>query len=82
MHKICYVATVPLTIRSFFIRQIKFLSNQGFDVSVICSPDDSIALELGGNITFIPVELPRGISVVGSLKAIKNLYNVFKEEQL
>lgn len=81
MHKICYVATVPLTIRSFFIPQIQFLSNQGFDVSVICSPDDSIALELGGNITFIPVEIPRGISVVGSLKAIKNLYNVFKKEK-
>lgn len=81
MHKICYVATVPLTIRSFFIPQIQFLSNQGFDVSVICSPDDSIALELGGNITFIPVEIPRGISVVGSLKAMKNLYNVFKKEK-
>ncbi|MEF2838380.1 MAG: glycosyltransferase family 4 protein [Oscillospiraceae bacterium] len=81
MHKICYVATVPLTIRSFFIPQIKFLSNKGFDVSVICSPDDSIALELGGNITFIPVEIPRGISVVGSLKAMKNLYNVFKKEK-
>lgn len=81
MHKICYVATVPLTIRSFFIPQIKFLSNQGFDVSVICSPDDSIALELGENITFIPVEIPRGISVVGSLKAMKNLYNVFKKEK-
>lgn len=81
MHKICYVATVPLTIRSFFIPQIQFLSNQGFDVSVICSPDDSIALELGENITFIPVEIPRGISVVGSLKAMKNLYNVFKKEK-
>lgn len=81
MHKICYVATVPLTIRSFFIPQIKFLSNQGFDVSVICSPDDSIALELEENITFIPVEIPRGISVVGSLKAMKNLYNVFKKEK-
>ena len=81
MRKICYVVTIPLTIRSFFIPQLKYLSEHGFDVSVICSDDGKIQSELGTTIHYIPVGIPRGISVGGSIKAIKNLKAIFKREQ-
>lgn len=81
MKKICYVVTIPLTIRSFFIPQLKYLAEHGFDVSVICSDDGKIKEELGDTITYIPVEIPRGISVNGSLKAINELKSVFSREK-
>ena len=46
-NKICYVVTVPVTIRAFFIPQLKYLSKHGYDVTVICSDDKKIEAELG-----------------------------------
>lgn len=80
MTKICYVVTVPLTIRSFFIPQLNYLASNGFDVSVICTPDEKIETELGKGITYIPMVIPRGISLLGSLKAIKELKHIFAKE--
>ena len=81
MKKICYVVTVSVTIRAFFIPQLKYLSENGFDVTVICSPDDGLQEELGDKICYIPVDIPRGISVLGSIHATKNLLKIFKEEK-
>lgn len=80
MKKICYIVTIPLTIKAFFIRQLKYLADNGFDVSVVCSPDNNLQCELGEKIKFIPVEIPRGLSVLGSILAIKRIYRIFKKE--
>jgi len=81
MKKICYIVTVPITIRSFFIPQLKYLAENGFDVSVVCSPDSNLQQELGEKITYYPIDIPRGISLSGSIKAIKNLLELFKIEK-
>lgn len=80
MIKICYVVTVSLTIHAFFIPQLKYLADHGFDVSVICSPDEKIRDALGDKITYIPLDIPRGISVFGSLKATYGLRRIFQKE--
>lgn len=79
--KICYIVTLPVTIRSFFIPQLRYLARNGFDVSVVCSRDDSLQEELGNEITYHPIEMPRGISLFGSLKAVWYLYRYFREER-
>lgn len=81
MKKICYVVTKSITIKAFFIPQLKFLAENGYDVSVVCSPDEKLQELLGDKIKFIPLEMPRGLSVFGSIKAIKNLKNIFKKEK-
>ncbi len=81
MKKICYVVTIPLTIRAFFIPQLKYLAENGFDVTVICGSDDVLQSELGEKIHFLPVEIPRGISFVGSIKAIRSLKEIFLKEK-
>lgn len=81
MKKICYVVTIPITIRSFFIPQLEYLAENGFDVSVICSNDGVIKNELGEMINYIPLDIPRGISFCGSIRAIKQLTNIFRREQ-
>ncbi len=81
MKKICYVTTISISIKSFFIPQLRYLANNGFDVSVICSPDDNLQSLLGNDVHYIPVEIPRGIDLIGSIKAIKALAKVFKKEK-
>ena len=81
MYKICYVVTIPLTIESFFIPQLKYLASNGFDVTVVCSNDSSLQEKLGESIRFYPIDIPRGISVGGSIYAIKALTHFFKKEK-
>lgn len=81
MKKICYIVTLPITIRSFFIPQLRYLANNGFEVSVVCSPDDLIQNELGEKVRYIPMEIPRGISVKRGIRAINNLYKLFRIEK-
>ena len=81
MKKICYVVTVPITIRAFFIPQLQYLAEHGFEVHVICSEDEELQGLLGGKIKYIPLNVPRGISIGGMLKAIKELIRIFKREK-
>lgn len=81
MVKICYVVTIPLTIESFFIPQLQYLAANGFDVTVVCSNDSSLQEKLGESIHFYPIDIPRGISVGGSIYALKALTRFFKKEK-
>ena len=65
----------------FFSEQLNYLDANGFDVSVICSYGEQVQKKLNPSIRYIPIEIPRGISFFGSLKAIKNLYHVFQKEK-
>ena len=80
MKKICYVVTIPLTIRAFFIPQLRYLAEHGIDVTVVCRDDGRIAEELGSAIHFHGVAMPRGLSVIGSIKSISQLRSYFKEQ--
>lgn len=81
MTKICYIVTVPQTIRAFFVPQIRYLSNNGYNVSVICSPDSKLKKELGHRIHYYPVPIPRGVSIVGTVKAIIQITKILKKEK-
>lgn len=81
MKKICYVVTIPLTIRAFFIPQLHFLADNGYEVTVICSKDDELQSELGDKVKFIPVNIPRGINPLGMIKAITVLRKIFSREK-
>ena len=80
MKKICYVVTIPLTIRAFFIPQLKYLAENGFDVTVVCGDDGMIAEELGSEIHFYGIDMPRGVSFISSVKAVFQLKPFFKEQ--
>ena len=81
MIKICYVVTIPLTIESFFIPQLQYLAANGFDVTVVCSNDSNLQEKLGESIRFYPIDIPRGVSVGGSIDALKALTHFFKKEK-
>lgn len=81
MKKICYVVTIAATIDSFFIPQLKYLSAKGFDVTVVCSDNETLQEKLGDSIRFFPICIPRGVSLMGSARAICALKSFFNREQ-
>ena len=81
MHKICYVFTVPVSVRAFFISQLKYLAEHGYNVTVICSMDEDLQKEVGNGVKYVPVSIPRGLSLWGTVTAIKDLWRVFRKEQ-
>ena len=81
IRKICYVVTIPTTIRSFFMSQLQYLAKHGFDVSVICARDEKLLEVMGKGIHYIPTDIPRGISFGGSINSVKELINIFKREK-
>ena len=81
MKKICYVVTIPGTIESFFIPQLRYLSENGYSVTVVCAYSDSLQIQLGGKVIFHSIDIPRGISFAGSVKAIQELAAFFKLKQ-
>lgn len=80
MKKICYITTIPGTL-VFFKKQINYLAQHGYEVVIISSYSDSVKQGFLESVRYIPIEIPRGISFGGSLKAIYDLRTVFEREQ-
>lgn len=81
MKKICYVVTIPLTIEAFFIPQLRYLAKHGVDVTVICSNSNVLQKKLGNTIHYVPIEIPRGVSIGKMIKAIGKLFKHFRVEK-
>lgn len=79
--KICYITTIALSIEAFFIPQIQYLSEHGFEVTVICSDDGKVAELLPPNVKYVPIMIPRGISFGGMINAIREMVSLLKENK-
>lgn len=79
--KVCYVTTIALSIRAFFIPQLRYLAKNGYKVTIVCSPDDELAAQLGEDIRYIPVVIARGVSPLTLHRSTKELRELFKKER-
>lgn len=79
--KICIITTISSSIKSFFLEQIEYLGQNGYEVTVICDNDSEFKSILGSNVKYIPVKMKRGLDFVGSIRAIKEMIKIFKENQ-
>lgn len=81
MKKICYVTTVPGTIRSFLLKSIDYLHrNTDWDISIICDYDQKFENELPKYIHYYPIAMKRGISLSG-IKAMNEMRKLLKKEK-
>lgn len=81
MKKLCFVTTVPVTLRIFVLETAKFLhENGGFDISFICDYDEQFEKILPEYIHYYPVPMKRGISVAG-IKSMILIKEIFKEQK-
>lgn len=79
--KICIITTISLSIRSFFLEQIAYLSENGYEVTIICDEDEELINVLHSDVSYIPVSMKRGLDPLGAIKAIKRMYQIFKENK-
>ena len=81
MYKICYVTTIPGTIRAFILRSAEYLYQTGeFDISFICNPDDAITAEFPDHFHYFPVRMSRGVTT-DAFRAVKEMKKIFKREK-
>ncbi|MBQ8768966.1 MAG: glycosyltransferase family 4 protein [Oscillospiraceae bacterium] len=81
MKKICFITTVSLTMRVFVVETAKYLHEQlGWDVSLICSPDEEFAAGLPEYLHYIPVKMNRGMDLT-ALRSIRDFIRVFRREK-
>lgn len=81
MKRICMITTVSGTMKTFVLETAKHLHNVcGYDVTLICSPDDEFVKSLPEYLHYIPVKMPRGADLAG-FKSIKVFGQIFKEQK-
>ncbi len=81
MYKICFVTTVPVTLKSFVLEFAKAMHETGdFEIHFICNYDADFENMLPEYIHYKPISMKRGMSLDG-LKAIREMIAYFKQEQ-
>lgn len=81
MKKICLIATVPMTVRSFLIPIARYYrQNTDWDISILCDFDPNLEQEMPEGVRYIPVSMRRGIDWSGPGIMLKML-KVFKREK-
>lgn len=81
MKRICFVTTVPGTIRAFILPLAEYMhENTKWDISFICSDNENFEKSLPEYIHFYPVHMARGISLAG-IKAMFQIKKILKKEK-
>ena len=81
MKKICFIATIPLTLKTFVLRTAMYLhENTDWEISFICDSDDEFAKELPQYIRYFPVKMERGVRITG-IKAMWEIKKIFDKER-
>lgn len=81
MKKICFISTIPSTLRTFVLKTAIYLhENTDWDISFICSEDEEFASELPEFIHYFPVPMERGISISG-IKSMMQMKKIFVKEK-
>ncbi len=81
MKKICYITTVPGTMKSFVLKTAEYIHNQtGWDITFICDYDKEFEKMIPDYMHYIPVKMKRGVSFAG-VKAMLEMRKIFKREK-
>lgn len=79
--RICFVATLPITLRTFVLPQTLVLIRKGWEVTWISSNGQEIREHLPSNVRFIESPIIRGVDLFGLPKAIFQLHGIFRKEE-
>lgn len=81
MKKICFVTTIPNTLKAFVLKTAEYLhQNGGYDISFVCDENAEFAASLPDYIHYFPVSMKRGISLSG-IGAMLKMRKLFRREK-
>ncbi|MDD3846750.1 MAG: sugar transferase [Syntrophorhabdaceae bacterium] len=79
--KVCFVATLEMSIRAFLADHMILLQDD-FDLCVVCATENTTFLEQYGiKAKVIPVPIERNISLISDVKALLAIHRIFREER-
>ncbi len=81
MKKICYLTTIKDSISAFFVPQLNYLSENGFEVTVISDRSLRYSQKLSNRVRRIDIDIPRGVSLLGTVRCIIVLKKIFQKEK-
>lgn len=80
--KLIRVTTITASLRGLLKGQLRYMSENGFEVKAISSYDETFdEVESNEGIQIIPVEMTRTISPIKDIKAVWELYKIFRKEK-
>ena len=79
--RICFVTTLPVTLKTFVHPQAESLMRNGWNVTWICAENLNFHHEIPEGVKYIPLSFKRGIDFFGVPRAIYTLYQLFKRER-
>lgn len=79
--KICVITTVSITLKAFLLEQLVYLSQNGFDVTVVCDNDPDFVRDCPAELKYKPVHMIRGMGWWSTLTGLWILYRFFKREK-
>ena len=79
--KVCAITTISKTMDWFVVDSMKNLHEHGFEISLMCDMDDEFIKRNQDYAKCYPIKMDRGIDPIGAIKAIWNMYKIFREEK-
>lgn len=81
-HKLIRITTVPQSLRGLLRGQLKFMTQNGFEVVGVSSPGEALQdVEKNEGVRVVPLEMTRTISPLKDLKFLYSLYKLFGKEK-
>lgn len=81
MKKICIITSTASTAKLFFLDFLIYMNkNSDYEITIICSEDKEFSDALPSFITYIPVNMKRGVHISGIIATYK-LYKIFKKNK-
>lgn len=78
---ICFITTLPCTLKAFVQPQAEYLLKNGWDVTWVCAEDLTFYEQVPMGVRYIPLKLKRGMDYFGVPRAMYELYCLFNKEQ-
>lgn len=81
-HKIIRITTVPISLKTLLKGQLKYMSQQGYDVKAVTSNVDSVQEIIEHEqVPVHTIEMTRQITPLKDIKAVMKLYKYLKKEK-
>lgn len=77
--KICHIASIDITVKYLLMSQLRFLQQQGYEVSVVCSPGPLVGDIEKEGFAVEPIAITRRMTPLADVVTLWKLYRYFKK---
>jgi len=79
--RICAITTVPITMGTFVVPMMDYLSENNYEVTLLCSMDQQFLDTHKKRFSCVSISMGRGLDPVGGVLATWKMYRLFRKER-